>query len=234
MIEIIKNIIENQEGKGANFMGIREYKSNKSGEIANFVVNFGISYGNAKTETVKILNSLTDSDFEAIASKGVNNIGGIQYATNKGASEYLESGKLPKEGTKAREQVLNGVKTTKTLSEIRDEIVKSMLNNDDEQTRSNQSKGQENAYTHLGRGVKQHLVSKDIYFYANSHIKDIIEDGKYAESTPLPETIQKNAISKYCKYVLKNELPTDKFRMFVVSPEQIGEVKVTGNTYQFI
>ena len=234
MIEIIKNIIKNQEGKGANFMGIREYTSKKSGEVANFVVNFGISYGNAKTESIKILNSLSDSDFEVIASKGVNNIGGIQYATNKGASEYLESGKLPKEGTKARASVLKGVKTTKTLAEIRDEMVKVMLDNDSEETRSNQSKGQENTYLHLGRGVKQHHETKDIYFYANSHIKDIIIDGEYDESTPNPETIQKNAISKYCKYVLKNELPVDKFRMFVVSPEQIGEVNVTGNTYQFI
>jgi hypothetical protein len=232
---IINEILEGQNGKGANFMGIKGYESKISGEVANFVVNFGASYGNAKDKSIEILNTLTDSDFEAIASKyKVNNVAGTKYATNAGAVKFLTEGKLPKEGTKARETALNGVKVTKTLATIRDEMVQTMLDNENDETRSAQSQAQKDTYDHLGRGIKRHVETKQYYFYANAHAKDVIVEGEYKDRTPKPETAQKEAIEKYCKYVLKNELPVNKFRMFVVSEEQIAEVNVTGDTYQFI
>lgn len=231
---IINEIINGQNGKGANFMGIKEYKS-KKGEIANFVVNFGISYGNAKDKSIEMLNSLTDSDFEAIAEKyKVNNVAGVKYPSNKRAEKYLNEGTLPKEGTKARETALNGVKETKTLAMIRNEIVKGMQDNQSDETRSKQSEAQKNTFKQIGRGIKQHRETEQYYFYANSHDKDIIKHGEYEDSTPKPETAQKIAISKYFKYDLNNELPVDKFRLFVVSKEQIKDVSVSGNTYQIV
>lgn len=235
MEEIIREIAENQKGKGANFLGIKEYTSKTSGEIANFVVNFGISYKNAKEQSIDILNTLTDSHFTEIAKKyGVWNEVGIVYGTNKGAKLYLSEGKLPKEGTKARETALNGVKESKTLKTIVAETIIAMNNNDNDETRSNQSQANIDKYDYLGRGIKQHKENKKYYFYANSHSKQVIEAGEYKDSTPQPETAQKNAISRYCKEVLNKQLPIDKFRQFVVSPDQMTEVNVTGETYQFI
>jgi hypothetical protein len=233
MEEIIREIAENQQGIGANFLGIKEYTSKTSGEVANFVVNFGISYANAKEQTNKILNTLTDKDFEAIAEKyGVWNVAGIQYATNKGAEMYLSEGKLPKEGTKARETALKGVKESKMLKTIVAEMIVAMNNNDSDETRSNQSQANIDAYNHLGRGIKQHKETKMYYFYANSHAKTVLVEGEYKDSTSLPETAQKRAISRYCKDVLNTQLPIDKFRQFAVSAEQMTEVNVTGDTYQ--
>jgi hypothetical protein len=232
---IISEILNSQKGKGANFMGIIGYKSNKSGEVANHVVNFGVSYGSAKDKSIKILKSLTDKDFIAIAEKyKVNNVAGQKYATNTGATKFLNEGKLPKEGTKARETALNGVKETKRLATIRDEMIDAMEKNDNEETKSNQSKAQQEAYIHLGRGVKQNKKTEHYHIYAHAHDKVIEIDGTYKDSNPKPETIQKNAITKYCKYVLKKELPVEKFRNFICSEEQIKKVNVTGETYQFI
>lgn len=232
---ILAEILNNQTGKGANFMGISEYTSKTSGEVANFVVNFGVSYGNAKAKSIEMLNTLTDNDFKAMAEKfKVNNAEGVKYATNAGATKFLTEGKLPKEGTNARETALKGVKTTKSLAEIRDELVQGMLDNENEETESAQSKAQKETYKPIGRGVKQHRVTEQFYIYANSHIKDVIVDGEYKDSTPNPETAQKKAISRWFRDVLKTELPTDKFRMFVVSEEQMKTVNVTGDTYQFI
>lgn len=233
--QIINEILKGQEGKGANFMGIREYTSKKSGEVANFLVNFGVSYGSAKKESVKILNTLTDSDFEAIASKyKVNNVAGTKYATNAGATKFLTEGKLPKEGTKARKTALNGVKETKTLATIRDEMVQSMLDNESDEKRSAQSQSQIDTYRPIGRGIKQHKITEEYYFYANAHAKDVIVEGEYEDSNPKPETIQREAIQRYCKEILNKQLPTTKFRQFVVAEDQIGEVNVTGDTFQII
>ncbi|MDZ7785986.1 MAG: hypothetical protein U5L95_02585 [Candidatus Saccharibacteria bacterium] len=197
---ILAEILKGQNGKGANFMGISEYTSKTSGEVANFVVNFGASYGNAKAKSVEMLNSLTNNDFKAIAEKfKVNNAEGVKYATNAGATKFLAEGKLPKEGTKARETALNGVKETKTLATVRDEMVKTMLDNKNEETQSAQSIAQQEKYNHLGRGIKQHKETEQYYFYANSHAKEVIVEGEYKKSNPNPETAQKNAISRYFK-----------------------------------
>lgn len=232
---IINEILKGQDGKGANFMGIEKYTSKSTGELANFVVNFGINYGNAKEKSIEILNSLTDKDFSAMAEMfDAVNHAGEKYATNKGASEYLETGKLPKEGTKARDKVLNGVKETKTLATIRDEMVQSMRDNENEETRSNQSKAQDETYENIGRGIRKHRITKEYHFYALAHDKDVIEKGEYKDSTPKPETVQKNAIKRYCKEVLNRQLPITKFRDFVVSGEQMRKVNVTGDTFTFV
>jgi uncharacterized protein YaaR (DUF327 family) len=232
---IINEILKGQENRGANFMGIENYTSKSTGELANFVVNFGINYGNAKEKSIEILNSLTENDFSAMAEMfGVVNHAGEKYATNKGAEKFLTEGKLPKEGTKARIKVLNGVKETKTLKTIRDEMVQSMLDNENEDTRSNQSKAQDDTYENIGRGIRMHRETKEYHFYAALASKDILEYGEYKKSTPKPETLQKNAIKRYCKEVLNKELPIAKFRDFVVTGEQMRKVNVTGDTFTFV
>ena len=55
---------------GVNFVGLREYSSDKSDntEVANIRMNVGISYGNAKDADLKTLQNITDSEMrEALA-----------------------------------------------------------------------------------------------------------------------------------------------------------------------
>ena len=177
-----------------------------------------------------ILNGLTEKDFSAMAEKyGVVNVSGTQYGTNKGAIEYLESGKLPKEGTKARENVLKGVKTTKTLAEIRSEMVETIIKNRDWETKSERSKDECEKYEYVTNGIKVHTESGEVVIFAKAHSKVVLVKGTYTDSEKGIETLQKEAISKYCKYVLDAELPNEKFRKFCVNEEQLKRVKVKGN-----
>lgn len=223
---IINEIIKGQNGKGANFIGIAEYKAKTSGELANHVVNFGVSYGSAKETSVEILESLTDADFDAIEKMfSVNNKAEGQWGSNQGARLFLETGKLPKEGTKARTKVLDAVKDFKTLATVRDEMIYAIKNP--------KPRDEEN-FEQIARGVRKHTITNQYHIWAFAHYKDVIEEGEYKESKPNPETLQKNAIRTYCKNVLNKRLPITKFRDFIIDEGQFREVKATGDTFTFL
>ncbi len=248
----IQSILANfDELNGTKFVGIRNYKSAKSGEVADFVVNANFNYGTAVNTSIAILKSLNEADFEAIAKKyGVTNHEGEKYATNKGAVEFLESGKLPKEGTKARDKVMNGVHKTKTIATIVGEMIQSFVDNQNPLTRSKQSESQREKYDHVAKSVKQHKVNETYHIYALAHSKEVIEEGEYSDSAMGIEASQKNAIERYCKDVKKRinskgkevsaELPTCKYRNFVLTEGELADCKeldsatisMTGATYQ--
>lgn len=213
---------------GATFCGLTY--TNKKGETAKHVVIANASYFNACDRAIEILKGLTDAMFTAMAEKyKAVNVSGTQYATNAGAREYLASGKLPKEGTKAREAVLNGVKVTKTLAEIRDEMINTIIKNRDYETRSASSQAQIDAYKYVENGLKVELATGQIVIFAKAHSKQIIVEGTYTDSDKEIETLQKEAISKYCRYELGEELPNEKFRKFNISIEQMERLKVNGS-----
>lgn len=212
---------------GASFIGVREY-TNSADEIANYVLISNISYKNAIAKTIAILLSLKDADFQQIAEKyGVNNTAGERYSNNKAGNEYLATGKLPKEGTKAREDVLNSIKVTKTLEQVRNEMIESMQRNQDPETRSAQSEAQREAYEYIAPGIKRHLESGMIHIHAFAHSKQVIVEGEYKQSVKQIETLQKEAIERYCK-ANGMELPTTKFRNLKVTPEQMTSVALQG------
>ena len=223
------------------FVGIRNYKSESTGRVSNIVLNAKIDYGKAKEKSIEILNSLTDSDFSAIEQKyGVTNIAGERYGTNKGAKLYLLEGKLPKEGTKARESVLSGIHYTKTLATIRDEMVNQMIANDDELTASNQSKVQSNLYETVTKGVQYHTEKKKYYIFAmvaSDHVDPNNPDhteGEYKEPNRGIESAQKYAIESYCKNVLKKRLPITKIKRYSCTADQLAEIKASGDTFTFV
>jgi len=218
---------------GSSFIGLTY--TNKHKETAKHVVIANAKYFNACNTAIEMLKSLTAETFSAIAEKyDVQNVSGIQYATNQGAREYLESDKLPKEGTKARENVLKGVKTTKTLAEIRDEMIQTILKNRDYETRSASSEAQIDAYRYITDGIKIHKESGQIVVFAKAHSKQIIVKGQYQpEGNKEIETLQKEAISKYFKNVLKKELPNEMFRKFNVTVDQLSRVTVNGEEVTF-
>lgn len=218
---------------GANFVGVRAYK-NSNNEIADHVIIADFSYRNAVNKTVEILNTLTDADFTAMADKySVNNVSGILYSNSVQGKLYLTDGKLPKEGTKARETVLNSVKTSKSLAEMRNEMVAQYIANQDVETRSAQSQAHIDAFIHITNSIKLCVATKQIHIYALHVSKNIIQEGEYEESNPKPETLQKNAIFAYCKYQLNKELPTAKYRSFIVEVDQMASVKAQGEEIIF-
>ena len=239
--ERIKRLLENFDSlNGTKFVGIRDYRSTTTNELADHVVLANFSYGKAVENTQELLNSLTDADFEAIATKyGVTNVAGTKYGENKAVKLYLSEGKLPKEGTKARAKVLEGVKYTKTLATIRDEMVIQFEKNKDINTASAQSLAQKDAYWHVAQGVKQNKETFRYHIWAMANWKSEPKNTEddpivYKDSTPKLETEQKQAISRYFRDVLKNQLPTDKYRNFIVEENQLSEVISTGETFNFV
>jgi len=212
---------------GSTFVGLNY--TNKNGETANHVVIADASYFNACNTAMETLNSLTETDFSAIAEKyKVNNVSGVQYSLNAKGILYLETGKIPKEGTKAREDVLKSIKTTKTLAEIRNEMVETILKNRDKETRSERSADEIEKYEYVTNGIKVHKESGEVVIFAKAHSKVVLVEGVYTDSEKQPETLQKEAISKYCKYQLKTELPNEKFRKFCVNETQLKKVVAKG------
>ena len=225
ILNMFKNI------NGANFVGIRGY-TNKQGEISNNVIIADFNYGNAVKSDIEILNSLSENEFSEIAEKyNVCNFSGEQYSENQQGKEYLLSGKLPKEGTKARENVLASIKTTKTLAEIRNQMVNGHLLNSDKETRSSQSEAQIDAYEKVTNSIKICKATGNIHIYALAHSKQILTEGTYPESKPTIETQQKNAIQSYCKSIGK-QLPTTKYRNYIVTAEQMTEVAIKGEVIE--
>jgi inosine/xanthosine triphosphate pyrophosphatase family protein len=53
--------------KGASFLGIRNYESSKTGELANYVVISNFSYANAIAHDMKALTALTNNDLTIIS-----------------------------------------------------------------------------------------------------------------------------------------------------------------------
>jgi len=215
------------EVNGATFIGLNY--TNAKGENANHVLIADASYFNACNTAMETLNSLTEKDFSAIAEKyDVVNSSGTKYSGNVKGKLYLTTGKIPKEGTKAREEVLKSIKTTKTLAEIRDEMVSTILLNRNKETQSLRSKDECEKYEYVTNGIKVHKTTNEVVIFAKAHSKVILVKGVYKDSNKEIETLQKEAISKYCKYVLDAELPNEKFRKFCVNDEQLKRVKVKG------
>jgi len=215
-------------GSNSQFVGIRKYVSKTS--IANFVVIVNCNWSDAVSKTVERLNALTSLDFEAIAVKfGVNNVSGIKYSNNSKGIEYLNSGKLPKEGTKARDIVLESIKISKTLAEIRNEMVGTYLDNRVWETKSNSSKGAIIAYDHITNAIKYCKATNSIHIFAFAHSKEVLAEGTYKDSSLQPETLQKNAIIRYCKELTGEVLPTEKYRNFVVLEDQLESIAVDGD-----
>lgn len=214
------------EFNGASLIGVREY-TNRNNETANHVVNANCSYPNACANSKEILDSLTSKDFETIAKMyGVNNEEGIKYATSEPARLFLEENKHPKIETKAYQKMLKGVHTTKSLATIRDEMsMKFDLENREE---TPQMIAQKEAYIRITKSMKLCLETGNVHIHAYAFAKEILTEGEYKDSTPKPETVQKNAITRYCKEVLKQELPTTRYRNFIVTEGELGEVAVDG------
>jgi hypothetical protein len=54
---------------GSSFIGVREYRSKTSGEVANHVVCTNFSYGNAVNKDLQALKGANDNDVKAICEK---------------------------------------------------------------------------------------------------------------------------------------------------------------------
>jgi len=115
-----------------------------------------------------------------------------------------------------------------TLKKALNELIESAKNNlsKDFEKRSNQSKGQADAYIKLNPSVKMHKETMDVYVAGFINSKQILEEGEYPVKNKREKTKCKDAIKKHC------DLRMEKYRHYKVG--KMNEINVTGSTLQIV
>lgn len=166
------------------FVGIQNYLSSTSGELANHVILCNFSYKNAVLRDLSKLQNCNISDVETIAK-------------NSGLSIDL-------------------------INEAIEKMKTSFINNMNKETASAQSLAQKDTFTVISDAVKVHNETKQIYIYGLAVAKKVIEKGEYKSVNSRPLTIAQNEVKKYFNF------STDKYRQFIVNPENLSSVKING------
>lgn len=166
------------------FVGIQNYLSSTSGELANHVILCNFSYKNAVLRDLSKLQNCNISDVETIAK-------------NSGLSIDL-------------------------INEAIEKLKTSFINNMNKETASAQSLAQKDTFTVISDAVKIHNETKQIYIYGLAVAKKVIEKGEYKSVNSRPLTIAQNEVKKYFNF------STDKYRQFIVNPENLSSVKING------
>ena len=166
------------------FVGINNYLSSTSKELANHVILCNFSYKNAVLRDLSKLQNCTISDIETIA----------------------KNSNLPAD----------------LINEAIEKLKTSFINNMNKETASNQSLAQKDAFTVVSDAVKIHNDTKQIYIYGLAIDKKVIEKGEYKTVNSRPLTIAQNEVKKYFNF------SSDKYRQFIVNPENLSSVKING------
>lgn len=166
------------------FVGINNYLSSTSKELANHVILCNFSYKNAVLRDLSKLQNCTTSDIETI----------------------VKNSNLPAD----------------LINEAIEKLKTSFINNMNKETASNQSLAQKDAFTVISDAVKVHNESKQIYIYGLAISKKVIEKGEYKSVNSRPLTIAQNEVKKFFNF------SSDKYRQFIVNPENLSSVKING------
>jgi len=115
-----------------------------------------------------------------------------------------------------------------TLKKALDELIKSSEKNLSEnfEERSNQSKGQADAYIKLNPSVKMHKETMDVFVNGFVNSKNVIQEGEYPVKNKREKTKCKDAIKKHC------DLRMNKYRQYRVG--KMDNINVTGSTLQIV
>ena len=101
-------------------------------------------------------------------------------------------------------------------------LAESFRKNQNPETRSNQSIGQEDAYIQITNSIKYHIATGTIHIYALAVSKDVLVEGEYKIVNSRDLTLAQNAVKKYFNF------STSKYRNFIVNPDQLSGVNISG------
>jgi len=121
-------------------------------------------------------------------------------------------------------------KTGMTVDLIKQAITKLIAGfekNNDKDTQTEQSKAQQLAYVNICDSIRLHIESRKLFIYGLVVSKVILQKGEYKTVNSSDLTLAQNAVKKYFN------LSTAKFRQFNIDPEQLTEVALSGEKYEF-
>ena len=90
------------------------------------------------------------------------------------------------------------------------------------ETQSAQSKAQQDAYITISPCIKLHIETGKIHIYALAHSKVVLVEGEYKAVNSRELTLCQNAVKKYFDF------STAKYRNFIVAPDQLSGVNISG------
>jgi hypothetical protein len=166
MANVINFISELGKSKSATLIGLNNYKSEKTGEVANYVINVNISVNNAKQNDLKTLQNVSDAD--------------LQDMTNK--SENLVKRAISIDTLKL------------ALSEMLTSAIKNL--NPDLTKRTAQSQGQTDAYIQITPAIKFHKENRTFHIFGQAISKVVVVPGVYETVDSADKTVAKNLITK--------------------------------------
>lgn len=180
--------------------------------IAKFVLLNGSSFVGIK----RYLNSHNElSNHVVIADFSYGNAVAKDLATLKGATEQ--------DALTIIDQFNKEWKKDSVMFAI-NKMIESFEKNQNPETQSNQSKGQQDAYTKVTNSIKVHNETGKLYIYALAVSKQVLVEGVYEPKNSKELTLIQNAVKKYFN------LSTAKYRSFIVDEEQLEAVNITGDT----
>ncbi len=166
MANVINFMSELGKSKSATLIGLNNYKSEKTSEVANYVINVNISVKNAKQNDLKTLQGVTSADLQDMAKKSENLVKrAISVDTLKLA-----------------------------LSEMLASAEKNL--NPDLSKRSAQSQGQTDAYIQITPAIKFHKESRTFHVFGQAISKVVVVPGVYETVNSNDKTVAKNLITK--------------------------------------
>lgn len=104
-------------------------------------------------------------------------------------------------------------------------LTTSFENNQNSETRSNQSIAQEEAYLHITNGIKLHLESGKLHIYAMAVSKKVLVEGEHKKVNSRELTLCQNAIKKQLDF------STTKYRTFIIDDTMLSSVKMSGEEF---
>lgn len=169
MANLINFMDDLAKSKSATLIGLNNYKSEKTGEVANYVINVNISVKNAKENDLRSLQSVTDADLQDMAN----------------ASSELVKRAISVDTLKL------------ALSEMLTSAVKNL--NPDLSKRTAQSQGQTDAYIQITPAIKFHKESRTFHVFGQAISKVVVVPGVYETVDSKDKTVAKNLITKVLK-----------------------------------
>lgn len=166
----------------------------------------GLEYTNSKGETAQYVININISYTNAVT----NDIKKLQSITPEQIGEILSS---------------NELFTTETIKKNVAVLLDSFLKNQNQETASNQSIAQNSAYIKLSPCLRYNFETGLLYLYGSKVFKRVINPIEYKKVNSKVDTLCKKSIKKVLNF------STEKYREFIITPEQLKRVKLNGSEW---
>jgi len=105
-------------------------------------------------------------------------------------------------------------------------LTASFENNKNAETASAQSTAQTEVYLPITNSIKLHIETGKLYIHAMAVNKQVLVAGTYKVTNSRELTLCQNAVKKHFNF------STAKYRNFIINPEQLAAVTISGEKYE--